>query len=287
MHVVAVVNRKGGVGKTTTAVNVAAALALAGQRTLLIDLDPQGSVARALGMAAVDGDGTGSSAAFRSRGRMQARYAEPPELFRLGVVVADDALGEEEHDLLGDVAKRARLRRSLDRLRDHWSVVVLDTPPALGGLNDAAMRAADAVLVPAAADYLAVEALRGTLDAVRRVEKARGTRYAPLAILPTFVDARRSGARAAEALLREAFADLVLDASVPVSARFDTAALTGVPVVLSAPRTTAAIAYRAAAREVLARMSGKRSASGGRRKAVKGFVRSDMRGALQELRRVG
>ncbi len=148
---------------------------------------------------------------------------------------ADEALGDEEHDLLGDTARRARLRRTLDRLRDHWAIVVLDTPPALGGLNDAALRAGDAVLVPAAADYLAAEALRGTLDAVRRIEKARGARYAPLAILPTFADRRRSGARAAEALLREHFPDLVLESSIPVSARFDSAALAGVPVVVAAP----------------------------------------------------
>ena len=282
MQVVAVVNRKGGVGKTTTAVNVAAALALAGQRTLLVDLDPQGSVGRALGLEA---DGTsGSSEAFRARGALRPLYASQPELFRLGVVPADEALGEEEHDLLGDTARRARLRRSLDRVRDHWAVAVLDTPPALGGLNDAALRAGDAVLVPAAADYLAAEALRGTLDAVRRVEKASGSRYAPLAILPTFADRRRSGARAAEALLRDRFPDLVLESSIPVSARFDSAALAGVPVVVSAPGSSASQAYRSAARELLGRL-GTRTAA--KRKDVKGFVRTDMREALQELRRGG
>ena len=159
---------------------------------------------------------------------------------------------------------------------------MLDTPPALGGLNDAALRAADAVLVPAAADYLAAEALRGTLDAVRRVEKASGTRYAPLAILPTFADRRRTGARAAEALLREHFPDLVLESSIPVSARFDSAALAGVPVVVAAPGSSASQAYRSAARELLGRLGTRTSA---KRKDVKGFVRTDMREALLDLRR--
>ena len=148
---------------------------------------------------------------------------------------------------------------------------MLDTPPALGGLNDAALRAADAVLVPAAADYLAAEALRGTLEAVRRVEKARGSRYAPLAILPTFADRRRSGARAAEALLRDQFPDLVLESSIPVSARFDSAALAGVPVVRRAPARAAAQAYRSAARELLGRLGTRTSA---KRKAREG-VRAD------------
>jgi chromosome partitioning protein len=281
VQVVAVINRKGGVGKTTTAVNVAAALALAGQRTLLVDLDPQGSVGRALGLEVAGS--SGSSTAFRGRGELRAVYPSQAELFRLGVVPADEALGEEEHDLLGDTARRARLRRALDRVRDHWAIAVLDTPPALGGLNDAALRAGDAVLVPAAADYLAAEALRGTLDAVRRVEKASGSRYAPLAILPTFANPRRSGARAAEALLRDSFPDLVLESSIPVSARFDSAALAGVPVVVASPGSSASQSYRAAARELLGRL-GTRSS---KRKAVKGFVRTDMREALLDLRKGG
>ena len=140
--------------------------------------------------------------------------------------------------------------------------------------------------MPAAADYLAAEALRGTLDAVRRVEKASGTRYAPLAILPTFADRRRTGARAAEALLRERFPDLVLESSIPVSARFDSAALAGVPVVVAAPALAAA--RRTAPRPASCSAGWAASArTARRRKAVKGFVRADMRGALLDLRRGG
>ena len=129
--------------------------------------------------------------------------------------------------------------------------------------------------------------MRGTLDAVRRVEKARGTRFAPLAILPTFVDGRRSGAHAAEMLLREAFDDLVLDG---VRARCPHGSTPprwpACPSCCRRRRTTAAVAYRSAARELLARLGGKRVAPG-RRKAVKGFVRADMRESLQGLRRGG
>ena len=167
---------------------------------------------------------------------------------------ADEALGEEELGLLGDTARRARLRRALDKLRDHWGIAVLDTPPALGGLNDAALRAGDAVLVPAAADYLAAEALRGTLDAMRRVEKASGNRYAPLAILPTFVDRRRSGALAAEGLLRERFADLVLESSIPSP---PASTRPRWPACRSSSRRRARrprMAYRSAARELLGRL---------------------------------
>jgi chromosome partitioning protein len=284
VQIVAVVNRKGGVGKTTTAVNVAAALALDGQRTLLVDLDPQGSAGRALGIEATDG--TGSSGAFARKRGWSVQYPATPELYRLGVVAADGALAGAEHDLLADERRRSRLGQQLRSDRDHWAVAVLDTPPALGGLGDAALRAADAVLVPVAADFLAVDALRATLAGVRAVEKASAAGYSVLAVLPTFVDERRPGARAAVALLREHFPQLVLHAAVPRSARFDSAALAGIPVVVAAPASAAAQAYTAAARELAAAIA-RRSRKARKRPDVKRFARADMRQALRELRARG
>jgi chromosome partitioning protein len=281
VRVVAVVNRKGGVGKTTTAVNLAAALALAGGRTLLIDLDPQGSVGAALAIAVEDGAGT--SAAFASRPRLVERYPTRPELFRLGVVAADLALATVEHELLSDRKRGDRLGRALAGVDGKWVTVVIDTPPALGGLADAALRAADAVVVPVAGEYLAVDALRATLSTVRAAEKHRGRGYAPLAILPTFADARRSGSRAAIALLRDTFGADVLAAEVSRSARFDSASLAGVPLVLAAPTSEPALAYTAASRELESRL-GAPKAPPPRRSAVKGFVRADMRAALRSLR---
>ena len=160
---------------------------------------------------------------------------------------------------------------------------MLDTPPALGALTDAAMRSADAVLVPVAADYLAVEALRATLDGIRAVERERDMRYRPLAILPTMVHARRRpGSRAAAALLRERFGELVLPDDIPYSARLDSSALAGVPLVAREAASPPALAYRSAARGVLAQLG---QAPTKRKGAVRDFVRSDMRAALQSLRR--
>jgi chromosome partitioning protein len=281
VHVVAVVNRKGGVGKTTTAVNVAAALALAGQRTLLVDLDPQGSAGRALAVAADDGHG--ASGAFTKRPAWEVRYPARAELYRLGVVAADPELATVEHDLLGDARRRSRLGQHLATQRDHWALAILDTPPGLGGLGEAALRAADGVLVPVGADFLAVDALRSTLAAVRAVERARGEAYRPLAVLATFADERRPGAAAAVALLRDHFPELVLDRAVPRSARFDSGALAGVPVVVSAPASEPARAYVAAARALLGSVGrGPRRAP--KRPDVKRFARADMRDALRSLR---
>jgi len=159
---------------------------------------------------------------------------------------------------------------------------VLDTPPGLGGLSSAALRAADAVVIPGAADYLAIHALQGTIDSVRSIESETGRRYSPLVVLPTFVDPRRPGAVAAVALMRDRFGDMVSRSQIPRSARYDSAALAGVPVVVGAPHSTAAIAYRTAGDDLLARIGRK---PGKRHGALKRFVRADMREALLTLRR--
>ena len=138
------------------------------------------------------------------------------------------------------------------------------------------------MVVPVAADYLAVETLRATLEGIRAVERDRGSRYRPLAVLPTMVQVRRPGSKAAAALVRERFGDLVLPDDIPQSARFDSSALAGVPVTAREPSSRPAQAYREAARAVLAQL-GEPPAK--RKGAVKDFVRADMRSALQALRR--
>src|SRR5690348_8275308 len=255
-------------------------MALESRRVLLVDLDPQGSAGVAVGVPAAEDDGSGGM--FRGKPRWWARTSPSPALHRLGVVPADARLHAEEVAVYTDRGRGARFAEALESASEQWEVVVVDTPPGIGGLAGAALHASDAVVIPSAADYLSLDALQGTIEAVRAVERDTGRRYTPLVLLPTFVDARRTGATAAAALMRERFGELVSPAQIPRSARHDTAALTGSPVVASSPRSSAAAAYRTASDDLVARLGRKPPKRHG---ALKTFVRADMREALLEMRR--
>jgi cellulose biosynthesis protein BcsQ len=221
--------------------------------------------------------------ALRPRRELIVRRSATAALPRLGVVPADERLADEAA-LVDPERSGRRLARSLAAACDGAALAVLDTPPGLAGLTATALVAADAVVMPAPPDYLAMDGLRGAVEAVRRIEKLRGSRYRPLAILPTFVEPRRRASQAALAVLRERFGALVMAAEIPRSARFDTAALAGVPLVVAARSSTGARAYRAAAGELAGALGEPVSSRG---KALRAYAQADVREAMLDARRQG
>jgi chromosome partitioning protein len=187
---VAIVNRKGGVGKTTTAVNLAAAIALRSRRVLLVDLEPQGSAGVAVGVFSADGDNDGSGGLFRGKPRWSARRSPMGSLATLGVVPPDRRLDAEAAAGSLDHRRDEGLAAALNGAREMWEIVVIDTPPGLGGLSTAALRAADAVVIPAAADYLAMHRFRA------RSSRSGRSSARPAAGTPRWWCSRRSPMRA-------------------------------------------------------------------------------------------
>ena len=257
-RVYAVANQKGGVGKTTTAVNLAACLAEAGEPTLLIDLDPQANATSGLGVRAA------TSASYELLdGAPLARLARP-------TVVRNLELVPSAPDLAGAVVELSRrddgeryLAQSLAGARERWSFVFLDCPPSLGPLTVNALAATDRVLVPVQAEYYALEGLAQLLHSVDLVRARLNARLEVGGILLTMVDARtRLSAEVCEQLRRH-FGELVFTAVIPRSVRLAEAPSHGVPATVHAGNSSGADAYWRAAMELVERerrVAGRRAA---------------------------
>ena len=251
MQVVAVANQKGGVGKTTTVVSLAAALARQGERVLCVDLDPQGALsAWTLGEAQgpVDSVYEGLWEPNRIKGAIQ----EVEEGFWVARSSPDLAGAEVELVQGGDRHQWARrLVRSLKWGAYDW--LFLDTPPSLGILTVSALAAADWVLIPVSAEYLALRGLAILLDVVDRVRAELNPRLRVLGIVITLYEGRTLHAREVKEVLERRFGKLLFEAVVPRTVRFREAPIAGQSILSYAPKSKGAKAYIKLAREVIRR----------------------------------
>jgi chromosome partitioning protein len=246
--VYALANQKGGVGKTTTAVNLAACLAEAGERALVVDLDPQANATSGLGMQA-----NGSSSYDLLDGAPLEELAKPTRFRNLYLVPS-------KPDLAGAVVELARradgeryLADSLARAGDDYRFVFLDCPPSLGPLTVNALAAADRVLVPVQAEYYALEGLSQLLRSVDLVRARLNPRLSIAGVLVTMVDARTRLAADVEAELRRHLGDLVFRTVVPRSIRLAEAPSHGLPAIAYDRRSAGAEAYWNVAMELVER----------------------------------
>jgi chromosome partitioning protein len=248
--VYAVANQKGGVGKTTTAVNLAACLAEAGCNTLLVDLDPQCNATVALGLAK---DLEPNTYTCLLNGADVRAAAVPSAIASLAVVTSTPDLAGATVELPRMDASESRLRDLLVPAREHYERIVLDCPPSLGPLSVNALVAADRVLVPVQAEYLALEGLAQFLDTLGLIRRELNPGLEVAGMLLTMYDSRTRLAQDVEGELRRHFPGLVLETVIPRNVRISEAPSYGRPVIHHDPHCTGSDAYFALAKEVVGR----------------------------------
>jgi chromosome partitioning protein len=248
--VYAIANQKGGVGKTTTAVNVAACVAVGGPQTLLVDLDPQCNATVALG---ADREMHPSSYDCLIGEVSVAEAARPAGPDNLWLVPANRDLAGASVELPRLERSETRLRERLGPVRERFAVTVLDCPPSLGPVSVNALVAADRVIVPVQAEYLALEGLVQFLDTLGMIRREMNPALYVSGLLITMHDDRTRLAQDVEHELREHFPEMVFQTVIPRSVRVAEAPSHGLPVTVHAPSSRASDAYRALAEEIVAR----------------------------------
>jgi chromosome partitioning protein len=245
----AIANQKGGVGKTTTAINLGAALGALEHRVLLVDCDPQGNATRGLGAPATPPH----LYHVLTREAPLAAAARPSGFPNLDLVPADRDLVGVEVEFVGLEGWESRLRDALAGLGGRYDTVLLDCPPSLGHLTVMALAAADGVLVPLQCEYYALEGVSELVATVRRVQSGLNPRLTIAGILLTMYDDRTNLSRDVAQEIRRHFAREVYDTVVPRNVRLAEAPSHGQPILQYDIKSRGAEAYLALARELLRR----------------------------------
>jgi chromosome partitioning protein len=251
-RVIGVANQKGGVGKTTTAVNLAAALALYGQRVLCIDLDPQGNASTALGIEPEDRT-PGMYEVIIGEARLDDVLSPCPRVPGLIVAPASVDLAGAEVELVNEEGREFKLREALAASEGKFDYIIIDCPPALGLLTVNGLTAAREVLIPIQCEYYALEGLGQLLSNVELIAEHLNPGLAVSTIVLTMYDSRLRLADQVVAEVRSHFQDRVLETPIPRSVRVAEAPSYGSTVVTYDPTSRGAKAYMAAARELGAR----------------------------------
>lgn len=250
-RIIAMCNQKGGVGKTTSTINLGAALAQYGRRVLLVDLDPQGALSAGLGVQSHQLDRTIYNLMLE-RSTTLADVLVPTKIEGLDLLPANIDLSAAEVQLISEVGREQTLGRALRPVLHAYDYILIDCQPSLGLLTVNALACAHAVVMPVAAEYFALRGVALLVDTITKVQERLNPDLTIDGVLVTMFDGRTVHSREVVATLVEQFGDQLYDTVISRTVKFPEATVAGDPITTYAPNSAAATAYRTLAREVIA-----------------------------------